>query len=112
MSVVAEHEDVDGFQELLARLDPESRTFFAEADLGREAREWLSTDLGRFVVGCAKQEYQQAMAKLKTTPFWRYRRIQQLQNEIWRAENLLHWLGDLIVRGQAAEHALAEREEV
>lgn len=112
MSEVSETENEEqAFQELLATLDPESRTLFAEADLGRAAREFLATDLGRYLVGCAQQEYQAAIVKLKKTSFWRYRRIQQLQNDIWRAESFLTWIGDLIMRGRVAEQSLEEREE-
>jgi hypothetical protein len=98
-------------QELIAKLDPESRTFFVEAALGRDAREFFDTDLGRYLVGCAQQEYALAVTKLKTVPWWRRRRILQLQNEAWRAENFMVWLRDLIIKGKAAELALEDREE-
>lgn len=112
MSNLDQLDEGQAFQELLDSLDPESRLFFAEADLGRAAKDFLGTELGRYLVGCAQQEYKGALTKLKTTPWWRRRRIQQLQNEAWRAENFLMWLGDLVVRGRAAEHSLTEREEV
>jgi hypothetical protein len=98
-------------QELINQLDPESRTLFAEAALGRDAREFFDTDLGRYMVGCAQQEYAAAMAKLKTVAWWRRRRIVQLQNEAWRAEQFMVWLRDLIIKGTGAEMALEEQEE-
>lgn len=103
--------DEQAFQELLDSLDPQAFDLFAEADMGREAQEFISSPIGRYLIGCAQQECRDAYDKLKRTPFWRYRRIQQLQNEIWRAENLMQWVRDLIVRGKAAEQALVEREE-
>jgi len=98
-------------QELIAQLDPESRTLFAEAALGRDAREFFDTDLGRYMVGCALQEYREALAKLKSVAWWRTRRIRQLQNEAWRAEQFVVWLRDLIIRGKGAELSLEEQEE-
>ena len=98
-------------QEMIAQLDPESRTFFSEAALGRDAVEFFSSDLGRYMVGCAQQEYQEAMAKMKSIQPWRFIRIRELQNEAWRAEKFIVWLRDLIIKGKAAELALEEREE-
>ena len=98
-------------QEMLAELDPESRTLFVEAALGREAVDFFRSDIGRYMVGCAQQEYAVASAKLKKVAWWRKRRIQELQNELWRAENFMVWLRDLIIRGKASEMSLEEREE-
>ena len=98
-------------QDLLSQLDPESRTMFVEATLGREAVDFFNSDMGRYLVGCAQQEYALASAKLKKVAFWRKRRIQELQNEIWRSEQFMVWLRDLIIRGKASEMTLEDREE-
>lgn len=98
-------------QELIAKLDPESRTLFAEAALGQDAAEFIGSRMGEYLVGCFHQEYAAAMLKLETAPWWRRRRIQQLQNEAWRAKQALGWLRDLIIKGKAAELALEEGEE-
>lgn len=98
-------------QELIEKLDPESRTFFSEAALGRDAREFIDSNIGRYMLGCAQQEYADAMIKLKTVAWWRRRRIIELQNKAWRAEALLTWLRDLVIKGKAAELALEEGEE-
>jgi hypothetical protein len=112
MTEIDEHQsEAEAFQELIATLDPEAFTLFAEADIGREAKEFISSAIGRYLLGCAQQEYKEAVFKLKRTAFWRFRRIQQLQNDIWRAETFMLWIRDLIVRGRAAEIGLAEREE-
>lgn len=106
-----EHNEREDLQELLAELDPESRTMFVEATLGREAVDFFHSDIGRYLVGCAQQEYALASAKLKKVAFWRKRRIQELQNEIWRSEQFMVWLRDLIIRGKASEMTLEDREE-
>lgn len=98
-------------QELIERLDPASRTFFAEAALGRDAREFFESNIGRYMVGCAQQEYADAMSKLKRVAWWRRRRIVELQNQAWRAESFMVWLRDLVIKGKAAELALEDGEE-
>ena len=110
-TAIEQQSDAQAFQELLDSLDPESYGLFAEADMGREAHEFMASPIGRYLLGCAQDEYRDAVAKLKRTSFWRFRRIQQLQNELWRAEHFMVWLRDLIVRGKAAEQALVAREE-
>ena len=97
-------------QQLISELDPESRTLFSEAALGRDAKEFFARDLGRYMVGCAQQDYADAMAKLKMVSSWRIRRVNQLQNEARLAEMFVVYLRDLIIRGKAAELALEERE--
>lgn len=112
MSQIADQQSESAaLQELIDRLDPESRTFFAEAALGRDAIEFFESDLGRYMVGCAQQEYADAMTKLKTVAWWRRRRIVELQNKAWRAECFMVWLRDLVLKGKAAELALEEGEE-
>lgn len=103
--------EIQALQELLDGLDPASRTLFAEHDLGDQAQEFLNSDLGKYMVGCAKQDLEAAHEKLKTVLPFRWRRIQQLQNEIALAERFLLYVRDLVIRGKAAERALEERDE-
>jgi hypothetical protein len=82
----------------------------AEAVLGRDAEEFLNTELGRYILGRCEQEIQAAQAELSRVSAWRRRRIQALQNEVWRAQSVQAWLGELIANGKAAEAALDEEE--
>lgn len=111
MIPIEEVNEREELQNMLEELDPESRTLFVEATLGREAVDFFRSDIGRYMVGCAQQEYALASAKLKKVAWWRKRRIQELQNEIWRSEQFMVWLRDLIIRGKASEMSLEEREE-
>lgn len=105
-------DEAQEFQNLLASLTPQEFGLVAEADLGRQVKEFLHSDIGRYLLGCAQQEHQAALEALKTTSPWRRRRITQLQNQAWRAENFMGWLRELLIRGSAAEGALVEREDV
>lgn len=95
----------------IAALGPTERTMFAEAAMGRDTQAFLKTEIGRYLIGCAKQEADDAMHDLKSVSPWRRRKIVELQNKIWRAESFRGWLADLILQGKAAEHSMDEREE-
>jgi hypothetical protein len=82
----------------------------AEAVLGRDAEEFLNTELGRYILGRCEQEIAEAQDQLSSVSPWRRRRIQQLQNEVWRAQSMKAWLGELITNGRSAEASLEEQE--
>lgn len=82
----------------------------AEAMLGQDAQEFLSSELGRYLLGRADQEKEEAIDQLKRISPWRKRRITELQNAIWRAESIKEWIVEMIQTGQAAEHALELKE--
>jgi hypothetical protein len=100
----------ENLQELLATLDPTTRTLVAEVDLGLQARDFMNSELGRHLVGCLNQECILAQEELARVLPWRWRRIRELQNRIWRAQFMLSWLRDLILSGKAADGALKEVE--
>jgi hypothetical protein len=86
-----------------------SDLLFASAILGRDAEEFVNSELGRYLISRAKREKEQAQVLLNKTSPWRRRRIQQLQNEIWRAESLEMWICELIMDGRNAERVLDEQ---
>lgn len=87
-----------------------SEVLIAEAVLGRDAEDFLRSELGQFILGRCEQETKEAHYKLARVSAWRRRRIVELQNEIWRAQTLQGWFAELIQNGRAAEAALTERE--
>ncbi len=95
---------------LLETLDPQTRTLVAEVDLGDQARDFMRSELGRHLVGCLQMEVADAQAQLNNTASWRRRKIQDLQNRVWRSKFMLAWLRDLILSGSAADGALKEVE--
>ena len=101
----------EAFQQLLDSLTPQELGLVAEADFGRQVKEFLQSDIGRYLLGCAQQEHQAALEALKRTSPWRRRRITDLQNQAWRAESFMSWLRELLIRGRTAEGALVERED-
>jgi hypothetical protein len=89
----------------------EREVLYAEAVLGRDAEEFLAGDLGRYMVGRAQMEEREAVEALARVWPWRRRRIQQLQNQLWRARSFRAWLAELVNSGNQAEDQLEELSE-
>ena len=85
-------------------------TLLAQAVLGHEAREFLASDIGRYLLGRAEQDERAALERLATVPWWRRRRIIELQNHVYRARSVRNWLAELVIDGQQAESVLEEQE--
>lgn len=85
-----------------------SDELFAEAMIGKDAEEFIRSDIGRYIIGCAEQEAQEALDQLKRVYPWRRRKITELQNKIWRAESIQSWLAELVIKGQQAIQQLDE----
>jgi hypothetical protein len=81
---------------------------YAEAIIGRDAEDFVNSDIGRYVIGCAEQEANEAIAQLKNVYPWRRRKITELQNKIWRAESIQTWISELIIKGRQAQQQLEE----
>lgn len=84
---------------------------YGEAMIGRDAEEFLKSDIGKYIIGCAEQEAQEAMDALKRCYPWRRRKIAELQNKIWRAESVQQWMGELVIRGRQALSQLDQSED-
>lgn len=82
---------------------------YAEAMLGKDAEEFLNTDIGRYLVGRAEQESAEAMEQLKRVYPWRRRKIQELQAKVWRADSVQGWLAELIISGKQALQTLDDQ---
>jgi hypothetical protein len=83
----------------------------AQAILGKDAEEFLNTDIGRYLVGCAEQEIADATDKLFKVSPWRRRRIAELQSQVWRAQSFQTWLAEIITTGRQAIDTLEQKDE-
>lgn len=84
------------------------KELYAEAIMGKDAEEFINSEIGQYLVGCAEQEIAEATEQLKRVHPWRTRRIRELQNQVWRAESVQSWLAELVVRGRQALQSLEE----
>ena len=72
------------------------------AVFGKVVENFLNTELGKYLVGRAEREVEEAIDQLKSVAPWRRRRITELQNEIKNGERFQAWLADAIIEGQQA----------
>lgn len=75
-----------------------------------EAEQFLGSNLGRYIVERAESERDAAVAGLKEADPENAKLIRELQNRVWRAEEVQFWLADLINDGRNAMHEIQERE--
>jgi len=77
-------------------------TLIAEAQVGQEAEDWLNSELGRYAVGCANQDIQEAMDQLKRVDPDDSKMIRDLQLKITSRELAIRWIMEMIDRGNDA----------
>ena len=86
----------------------DEQTLIAEAVLGRDAQEFLASEVGRYLLGRAQMDEREAMEALVSVKWWRRRRIIELQSRIYRARSVRSWLAEIITDGRQAESVLEE----
>lgn len=90
--------------------DLSTQTLVAEAILGKDAEEFLNTDVGRYILARAEEEEREALEALAKVWPWRRRRIEQLQTQLWRARSIKDWLTEMITTGRQALEHLEDKE--
>lgn len=88
----------------------ETDYLLASAVLGKDAEEFLQTELGQFLIGRAEQEKQAALMQLATVDVNDANRIQKLQNHFYRADSFVGWLSELIQQGQQSFKILESQD--
>lgn len=91
--------------------DLSTQALYAEAMLGKDAEEFLGSDLGRYMLGRAQQDEQEALELLAKVSPWRRRRITELQNRIRLAQNFKGWLIELVQVGKQAMDQLETQQQ-
>ena len=72
------------------------------AIIGKDAEEFLSSEIGRYMLECAANQVDDAVCKLKKANPLDTELIITLQNEIYRAESFGAWISDLVIAGNQA----------
>jgi uncharacterized protein YaaN involved in tellurite resistance len=88
----------------------ETDALFESAVFGKVVENFLGSEIGDYLLAKAKTEEQEAIHQLAKVAPWRRRRIQDLQNQIWRAQQFQIWLADAIADGQQATRLLEGEE--
>lgn len=85
--------------------DPDVQT----AVFGRQVEDFLSSEIGDYLVNKAKDEIVTAVEELKKADPYECEVVQSIQNRIAIAEKILSWLGDAIISGNQALQNLEEK---
>jgi hypothetical protein len=95
-------------------IDEKERELFARAQLGSQTRQFLDSDLGRYLHGRAKQEIEQAQVDALEVDavswrWWRNRhKLLKLQMKAAVARQFLRWIIEAIQDGEIAFQELNE----
>jgi hypothetical protein len=79
-----------------------TETLLAEAQIGQEAEDWINSQIGQYVVGCANQEINDCMEQLKWVDPDDSKLIRDLQLRIASRELAVRWIMEIIDRGNDA----------
>ena len=74
----------------------------AEAELGDEAKRFLESDLGKCLIGMARQQVERAQVALGDVEPSDQKAIVALQNEIKLGMRFEAWIGELLHNGENA----------
>lgn len=83
----------------------------ATAELGEEARKFLESDLGKCLIGMARQEVQAAREKLGDIDPGDMKGIEALQNHVKVGIWFEDWLNELLSRGENALSVFKQSQE-
>ena len=85
-------------------LDPEQPTV-RTAVFGKQVEHFLESDIGEYLIQCARQQSEEWTEKLKVINCWETEKIMGIQMKIQVAELFIGWLGDAVRAGmQATQH--------
>ena len=78
--------------------------------VGRAAEDFFGSRVGKYIVNKLESEIEDGLQRLRGVDCNDARAIQDAQNQVWRAESVLQWLGQAVEDGLRAEHVLIERD--
>jgi len=89
--------------------DPDS--LLRDLELGEEARRFLTTQLGKFIVEQAENDIRDALIELQVVDPTHEARIRDLQNTIKVARSIPDWLNLAMIKGEQAYQVALEKDE-
>lgn len=89
----------------------DSQTLMAEAILGKDAEDFLKSEVGQYIVGRIEQDIEDAKSKFIEVDPTDAKAVMSLQNDIKRAESLKQYFHEIIVAGRNAFNLLKSEED-
>ena len=96
---------------VIEQMDLHTRELYAEAMLGDDAAEFFQSEIGRYVLERAREQTEDASAKLQDVDPTDAKTIRDLQNDIYRAGQAIKWLNEMIIAGKEAMKQLEVSED-
>ncbi|MDT8364298.1 MAG: hypothetical protein RQ714_06585 [Nitrosomonas sp.] len=84
---------------------------YAFAMVGERARDFFTSEIGRYIIGRAADEIEEVKEQLLKTPTWNKRKINRLQQQAKAAQAGIRWLQEAISEGDYAHEALLQMRE-
>ena len=94
--------------------DAREETLVRQACMGQDTHDWLSSDVGRWVIGAALQdqvEIEEKLISVKPNTPWRRRKITELQQKHEAIGMAVGWLSESVKLGMAAVRDLNNPDE-
>lgn len=86
----------------------DTRETLKTIDFGFEVQAFLDSNIGRYLIGRAEADVEEAVEKLKHVSPENACQIRALQHTIHVAENIQYWLGEAVQAGLNAQREFIE----
>lgn len=88
-----------------------NRELISQIDFGMEVEAFMGSKVGKYLIGRAEQEVEEATVQLKNADPENPKLIRTLQNKIKCAESIQYWMAEAIQTGELAQiHLMAQDE--
>jgi len=94
--------------------DQREETLVRQAVIGQDVHDWLSSDVGRWVIGAALQDQaviEEKLISIRPNTPWRRRKITELQQQHEAIGLAVGWLSESVKLGMAAVRELKAPDE-
>ena len=88
-----------------------SDELIAAAEIGEEARLFLESDLGKYIIGVSRQEAQLALERLSEIDPSQVEEVRKTQNEVRVAKLFEQWLLEALQDGEQAMLIFKQQKE-
>jgi len=88
----------------------EEETLIAVAEMGDRARQFLGTELGQFLMGCAGSEVDECARELLNVDPSDVEKIRAIQMRAATADNFTEWVNEALTMGDMAFQQIAANE--
>lgn len=89
----------------------DNRDLIHQIDLGIQIEAFLGSDVGKYLIGRAEHDVEEATEELKKADPENPKLIRTLQNKIKCAESIQYWMAEAIQSGHLAQQQLREQDD-